>query len=233
MTNDSFDYVFPLKGNEVISDSFDTPTIDSAWVRVDGASAGHTTWTQQQGVMSANHPTTTDAQGAIHALMRPISAGASYPYTLECFAQHAQIYNTSYVMVGMIMADGISVGSGVQDYAMHYAASGQGMATQPTVHALTGYNAYGGSSVGSPGYLGVMYGGYHHRFTWTASNSFQSAASMDGINWHYSSTHSYTLTPTYVGIAVTNWTTTREGSGGFYYFRAYEGADPQAPSDTL
>ena len=57
----------------------------------------------------------------------------------------------------------------------------------------------------------------------TATNTWRSDWSPDGIGWVLGTPISYTLTPTHMGFTVSNWATASPSSTSYEFFRRYSG----------
>jgi hypothetical protein len=229
------DITFPRKNNQVWFDNFDGASIDSGWARVDANASSHVTWYQTDNKMTVTHDTSTDASASMHALMRPLPAGATYPFTIETHMSMMSLWTSTHCMTGLVFADGTTVSSGTQQWFMVWQTSAPSPACGQ--RDFSGYNSETASENigGGSGYHGSPTAGMYLRFTWAAANSFTCAISIDNVQWAHSLTRARTLTPTHVGLAAGNWNVARNNQVTYKYFGMYDVADPQpiGPRDTL
>jgi hypothetical protein len=199
-----------------LSDEFSTVSLDGNWTRVDrsGNSAG-VTWTQSGDMLSVKS-TATDNAGEMHALVKPLG-GASFPLTFTTASRHMHRYATNYQMLGIVLADGVTYGSGTQLADIMYVdTSAAGL--RPSPRSFTGFNTNVNTyDTNSWSYHGGL---VWHRWNWTAANTFTYETSPDGVSWiQLGGTISLTITPTHAGVWISHWGTAQSSIGSFEFFR--------------
>lgn len=205
-------------GSELFADEFDDASLDGGWTRVDNASSSHLVYTEAGGVLSLAHNASADhaTVGAPrHALMRAMPGGQSFPFTVQVGLRHCSRYATNYQMIGPVLSDGVNPSTGTQVWAMPYLGTNHGI--QNSLRSFTSWGTTGNST---GGFLYDPFD-FHVRLRWTAANSFSSEVSPNGVDWLETLTVAATMTPTYFGIAYSNWTAAIAGIGTFYYVRTY------------
>lgn len=199
-----------------LGDEFSSTTLDPSWTRVDrsGNSSG-VSWTQSGGMLSVKS-TAADLGGELHALMKPLG-GATFPLSVVTATRHAHAYATNYQMLGLVLADGATYGSGTQlKDLMFVDTSTAGLKPSPRSH--TGYSTDGTTydNTNWNFFSPVVW----HRWDWTAANTFAYYVSPDGISWiQLGGTISLTFTPTHAGVYISHWGQTRTSIGTFEFFR--------------
>ena len=199
-----------------LGDEFSGATLDSSWVRVDRTgNAAPVTWTQSGGMLSVKS-TATDTAAELHALMKPLG-GATFPLSVVTATRQAHAYATNYQMMGLILADGVTYGSGTQLKDLMYVdTTTAGLKPSPRSH--TGYSTDGTTYDNSNWnfFSPVVW----RRWDWTAANTFTYSVSPDGISWiQLGGTISLTFTPTHAGMYISHWGQTRTSVGTFEFFR--------------
>lgn len=206
-----------------LDDEFNDGSLDGSWTRVDrsGNSAG-VIWTEGGNVLSMYH-NTSDNGSEIHAIVKPLG-GASYPLTIETatrfFTPRLQGY--SYLMAGLVLADGTTYGAGKQIFQMPYDYDGSYGSLNLDTRTYTNYSTDANSSASPYRFWG---GTLYQRLKWTGTSTFASEYSIDGVSWYTQRAGlSYSFTPTYAGFGVSTWA---QPNGqyvvlaSFEYFRVY------------
>jgi hypothetical protein len=200
-----------------LGDEFSSSTLDPSWIRVDraGNSTG-VTWAQSGDMLSVMS-TATDNANEIHALLKPLG-GATYPLSIVTATRQMQQYATNYQMLGLVLADGTTYGSGTQLIDMMYAGTSAGAGLQPSPRSITGFST-AASTYDSTNW---NFFGSHvwRRWDWTAANTFAYYISPDGVSWiQIGGTISLSFTPTYVGMHISHWGSTKSSVGTFEFIR--------------
>lgn len=184
-----------------LDDDFNDSSIDSSWVQVNGGNtASHVTWTEGADQLSVLH-TLSHSSTQIHAIVKPLS-GASFPLTVQIGTRWFTPYAYSYLMAGPILADGTTDGAGKQMLHMEYTNTNLATAVTLSQRSFTNYTAETTPQVNAGNYqwMGPI---LHQRTIWSAANTFHAEVSPDGISWYrFASGMSYTMTPTYAGLAI-------------------------------
>lgn len=211
--------VIPSSAGNILDDEFDDASLDSAWVRVDNATdAANVTWTESSDILSMKN-TGAGASLRYHALMKPLGA-ISFPITIEIATRHFSQYAVNYFMFGVMFSDGVTYGSGKQIQTRPYTTASIATALRLSTTTNTGFNTEL-TYYESLNYQ-TMGGPFFHRLIWSAANTFQTWFSPDGVSWFQNSVNiPYTITPTYAGIATSNWGTNMTTIGSIEYFRVF------------
>lgn len=219
------DRIYHPLGTEIFADEFDDASIQADWVRVDPTgNSGHIVWTEANGLMTALHNGTTETGPAGHYLMRPLPSGVSPPVVIETRQRGMVPLNYSYNMTGLAFTDGTTWGAGSQVVYMPYmhgtsnggAAQSIRLFTSFTTQSLS-YNDAIELSQWAP---------YYARIIWVAANSWRYEISVDGIAWKACPNQSFTLTPTHMGLYISNWSNAITISSAWDYFRVYDEYPP-------
>jgi len=226
------DRIWTPPGGEIIQDEFDDASIDPAWTRVDKSSSTYVTWTEAGGVMSQFHTSSASAGGAMHALMRPLPGGTTFPVTVEIYSHGTILRNANYLMMGACFSDGLSLSGTNQLVTMPYCNSSSELSMYMDLRSGNGYGVDVQEVAG--GLYGHMMIGLYQQLQWTATNTFVYRWSSDGVNWlSAGSATAQACTPTHVGIWGSNWAGAYATQLGFEYFRVYASDDPAGDVDTL
>lgn len=199
-----------------LGDEFASTTLDPSWIRVDRAgNSSPVVWTQSGGMLSVKS-TAADVAVELHALMKPLN-GATFPLSITTATRQMHSYATNYQMLGLILADGVTYGSGTQlKDTMYVDTSTAGLKPSPRSH--TGYSTDGVTydNTNWNFFSPVVW----RRWDWTAANTFAYYVSPDGVSWiQLGGTISLTFTPTHAGVYITHWGQTRTSIGTFEFFR--------------
>lgn len=196
-------------GTIALADEFNDGVMHSDWVRVDhGGLTAHATWTEAADVLSM-YLSATCGTASYHAMMRPyaLSAGQYVQIGMRILSPG------NYVLGGIIVANGVTAGSGAQ-----INASGHQLGNALSLRTLTGYNAQVsdvGNSAGMPWDMSLI----HVRLKMPTANNWEMYVSPDGVSWRLWTSAAYTLTPTHVGVGFTTWSTANTGIASIEYFR--------------
>lgn len=206
-----------LLPGETSVDEFDDDTIDAAWVRVDkSGSAGRVTWTEARGVMSADHTTASDDSNELHGLMRPLGTAMAVG---DAFVAAFRIFGapgSNYIMGGLILSDGVAHGAGNQLINLSFYGGDQ----TNDLRTVTNYANGSGNSAQRSSPAGVL---THVRIVKTGATTWRLDISGNGISWQAVDTMTWAQTPTHVGLHITNWGSTVNGSVTFEYLRRVAG----------
>ena len=167
----------------------------SGWTAVNSGSQVPTV-TEANHVASIVHPG-GGSSAYLWAYMKSYSVQVNdYIEIAFRFASVSQAYNRA----GLLMANGVSFGSGAQViYAPSY------------YQAMTAFSAYTGYNTDDPGGSNTLQllntlgcGVTFLRMKYEGSNHFRAYVSADGVSWvDVSGQQTFTLTPTYIGFFLT------------------------------
>jgi len=178
---------------------------------------GTVTWTQSRSRLSVIYEDVNPADMAcrLYSLTSP-SAGLVVE---TCFSRmHDDVSNP---MVGIILTDGTSTGSNAQALSCYWTAGGIHYTLREYAGTITNMVAGLQASLITFGEKIYM------RLEWVSSNTFAVYVSPDGISWSKMgiADNSLTLTPTHMGVFVSNWDSTSSGEAmaSFEYLRRVAG----------
>ena len=200
--------------NATYSDEFDDATLDTDWVRVDASGGtGRAVWTEDADCLSLLQDGTSgsDAGGELHGLVRAYALGVGeYIQTHMRYAGISQ----NYPHAGLVVTDGATHGAGSQAFGGQFRATAADTITSGEWSSWTSRSAFADNS--SP----YMRDGLHVRLTRTASGTYVTSVSPDGVSWLPILTRSgVSLTPSHVGLAAGLWGATDRFCWSFAYFR--------------
>lgn len=202
-----------------LSDEFNDNNLDGAWTRVDrSGNSANVAWAEGGDVLSVSS-SATDNNGELHCLLKSL-AGATFPLTIETATRHFAPYAQNYQMLGLVLSDGTTYGSGSQLISMPYTYTTIAD-MQLSIRSHTSFST-GGTTYAGADYM--MWGPVlHQRIVWSAANTFEAFYSPNGIQWLRlpDSTISYTFSPTHAGLLISHWGFGRRSIGTFEYFRVY------------
>ncbi len=190
-----------------VDDEFDDENF-SGWTAV--GTTPVPTYEESNDKLSIIHPG-GDTASRWYAQMKAatINIGDWIETCLRC-----QVIADNYPIFNLLMADGVTVGSGAQvgfDYSPIEASV--------IIRRITGYNTH---SFQTSRALSAWNVSSHlfMRMTYTAANTFKGQISTDGKNWIDCITQNgLTLTPTYAGFAVSKWGGSQPAHWSLEYFR--------------
>lgn len=225
----------PLQGNELWSDEFAMQdSISPHWSRTDSGTSGNASWQHGAGWLTARHTATScGSSGYAHWLtlnLSDIGVTPSTGFTMETYTRVMCRKDVNYFMSFMGFADGESVGSGNQMWAMSHSS----LDYHADVHGLRDWSGYNSQvSYTNLAYFINHGAGFYTRLYYEAANTFRLRVSQNGIHWLSSGTFANTMTPTHIGIGISNWNTGYPGSVGWKYVRLYDSNASFDPFDTL
>jgi hypothetical protein len=205
------DVLWTPRGTPITADEFNDGSLDAAWTQV--TAGGSVTWTEAADVLSVSY--NANNANKLCCLLRPItiSQGAAIETAAWCMAN---IDVSTYAHACLVFTDGTSVGSKCVVFYLEAAYNGGTPVLVWPTAGSTINNAAGGSAVptsfGNRAYL---------RLRWQGTNTWRAERSIDGVTWvPVGSDLSYAMTPTHMGLAVTNWAaSTKNAVSLFEYFR--------------
>jgi hypothetical protein len=220
-TREVNDRMWAPASTSVSIDEFNNESLDANWVRVDSVGgAGRAVWTEGGDVLSARVEG-GDAAAELHAMMRPLSSagGAMSPgVAFVTCVRTLGPYNTNYTMGGLVIADGITYGSGTQVVSLDFINTGG------ETHDLRNFTGY---STNPASVAGVVLPPSHPvfvRIVMTAANTWRRDWSSDGVTWVLgTATQTTTLTPAYVGVHCSSWGTATKGITNYQFLRRQTG----------
>lgn len=184
-------------------DEFNDESLDSAWVQVDkSGKAGLIAWVEQGDILSALS-TGTDTSGELHALMMPLTNFGGSLATSDAIVTCMNMVGpdgqnpVSFTLAGVLVADGVTSGAGVQALAGAY--NGSFFTAVP----WTNYQSQGTISQTAVTFNAGQW--LWIRLVKLASNVWRTDYSPNGVHW-FIGTPSITsnFTPTHVGLALEN-----------------------------
>jgi hypothetical protein len=195
-----------------VIDTFDDGSIHANWTLV--RDEARSTWVEKYGALYAVRDTGVagaggaDLEAYLHSGVGSISVG-DY---VECAFNHDR--NTSPYGVGLIMADGSTVGAGAQVISFAY-DNGANLAIR--LEAITNYNTAAGE--GSQAFEYDSNEPHYMRLKYEAANTWGLYLSSDGVGWKSVQTNfARTMTPTVAGIVVYHHSNVMGTSARWYYF---------------
>lgn len=196
-------------------DEFNDRALDTAWVRVDpGAVTTRQTWTEDADVLSVLQ-VGGDPAAEIHALVRPIgtamAVGDAFVTRLALHAPWAQ----TYVMGGIVVANGAVPTSDVTISLCYTDASGPPLVdTRPGTYAAVGAGTAGYRNSTVELYLRLVY---------VAADTWRTDTSPDGVTWTLGATLARVLAPTHVGLFNSSWGAAIKGAVSYDFLRRVSG----------
>lgn len=185
-----------VRGNAATAydDEFNNGSLGGNWNRVDaGGGSGRATWTESGDSLSL-YLTGGDASDEMHAMMEACTL--SIGDTVQCYIRGFG-ESSNYPQGGLVLANGITYGSGKQAFMQYFLAGSLQYAI--AADEWNGYNTRsGGLTYTASPFFGLE---YHMRIKYSAANTFEFYASPDAISWRLLYTRTITLTPTYIGLA--------------------------------
>ena len=201
-----------------LDDEFNDASIDASWILVN-PSPVRATWTEGADVLSC-YVAPGNAVGQYNAIMKSLG-GRSYPITIESAMRYLTPYAYNYLMLGILFANGVTWGSGVNIGSEQYTENNLAVSGRFSLHEQpTAYNSDGARN----GQVALQWTGsvVYHKVIWSAANTFSFYASPDGVSWiTVYQGKSFTLTPTHVGLDTSGWAGGSACIGSFEYFRVY------------
>lgn len=190
---------------------------DSSADYTDDAVSGTATWQITRGVLSVRY--TSQSGGNAATFIKPITS-ASAPMTIETRLSVASL-KVNWPTAALVFADGTSASSKTIEFGttgnndLSNAALQLRKGTRTDIQA-SNYNRL--VSIWACDYLTYI------RLIWKSANTWQAAASVDGISWWSKgfADVSYTMTPTHFGFLVTSYGDTNDHGAAFDYFRVYD-----------
>lgn len=209
------DLVYHAPAGQMVIDEFNDASIDSAFIQVDDPSGGaaRVEWIEQGDSLYAK-ALGGDATGEMHALMLPLTnfGGAmAIGDAIVARLNVQQPVTATFTMAGILLADGVTYGSGNQAAAFAYFNSGYAVCSP-----YTGYNTY--NSLNQTNGMGFFAANlpFWIRLVKTGTNTWRTDISPNGVHWYLNmGGDTQTVTPTHVGLWVSSWST---GTVGFVTF---------------
>jgi hypothetical protein len=203
---------------ETSIDEHNDSSLAGAWVRVDTSGhTGYVAWTEDADVLSVATGLTADAAAELHGMVQPLSGvGGAMANGDGIVAVVSNFSTGSLAIGGLVVADGVTVGSGNQILCSLDTGSAN---LVPTYHVMTNWNSRttfnGGTSIYGPtAFLRLAkISGTTWRYDW----------SVDGVTWLKGSNITSSIVPTHVGYAVSSWATGVKGLLSFDAIRRVSG----------
>ena len=203
--------IYPVFTPAGIEDEFDNASF-TGWTTVDGA--GYTEVVTEANDLCSVYVNGGGAIGQILAFMKATTVSVG-DYIETAFRMLGPGQN--YLLAGLVMADGVTVGAGTQ---VTWGVATDGGSGQDFGHKrLTGYQSQAGATnVTGPGY--PMLADVFLRLEYQAANTWRFWASPDGVSWiPFASSVAYTMTPTHVGFWVSTFGGASPLVASFRYFK--------------
>ena len=171
---------------------------------------GTVTWTQSRGALSAVFDTI--AINDVACRLYPITAGAS-PVTIETAIRFISSTDSTPV-VGLMFSDGTPDSSGAVWFYTNMSSSGMTVRTGTITNMSVSETADDKANQNLSSHL-------YMRLVWTAASTFKVSVSPDGIGWTPWAWGTVTeaITPTHMGVGVSNWANTVKQAVSFEYLR--------------
>jgi collagen type VII alpha len=197
-----------------LNDEFNDASLAGGWTQVVGA--GSIAVTEANDCLSIVG--TNISSTKVCALVKS-ATGFSTGNTIETAFRMGGNYSGSGVfhVIGPCLMDGKSTSSKIVMTATWPVGT-----DQSTMYA--GYVTGTPLSVSTAGTQAVWYlgGPIYLRLKWVSSNTFQSSISVDGVSWWaWTSNFSSTMTPSYLGVALSAYSTPATTLASFEYVRVY------------
>ena len=209
-------YPYPW-GTLTSADEFDAGTLSGSWTKIDpSGTSAYVTWTQANGALVANHTTGSDPSSGLHCLLMPVgTAFATGDALVTAIRVAAPAGN--YTMVGLCVTTGTVYGTSNLVETEIYVQGSSCILRAHTEPGINSDGSQGGVTLAFPNALLWL------RLVMTSATTWRSDYSADGINWLTQGSVTYTLTPTYMGLNVSNWSTATPSVTTFEFFRRYSG----------
>ena len=188
---------------ETSIDEFNDSTLDPAWTRVDKAGrASAVTWTEAADALSV-YNAGGDATSEIHAMMRPLTSAGGPMAVGDAFVTCIDLLAVrgDNAITGLVLADGITAGSGTQLWCMSWENSSSGVLNN-AIYDTSGYQ----SNLGAGTNTNTKPMRVFQRIVKTGANAWRLDLSPDDITWLTgASSSTRTVTPTHVGLSSSSW----------------------------
>lgn len=202
--------------DEVSIDEFNDKNLDAAWVRVDGVGApsAYVAWIEDAEQLMAQHTVAADSASAIHAILRPMTAMAVNDAFVTAFTLYGHP-TASYVMGGLVLANGTTYGAGKQLVNLNYTGAGSDLASD--IRSFQNFNSELGNGAATvmPG-AGIL---NYTRLVKTGATTYRVDYSPNGVAWVLGTNYTWAETPTHVGLYCSNWGQARGGVAAFEFLR--------------
>lgn len=195
-----------------LDDEFNDGAIAGAWSRVDHSGhSGYVTWKEEADSLSLLLNNSADAAAELHAYLK--SDAMSIGDYIQC---HIIGFGagSDYPSAGLIIADGNTYGAGNQAYHGYWLTNSVPFTL--VSGTWTGFDTRASFTSLSSTFFGLE---MHLRLKYSAANTFEFYASIDGISWVLTDTRAITMTPAYIGIAGTGYGSVVPFVFSFDYFR--------------
>jgi hypothetical protein len=215
--------IYTPVGTNVFADEFDDGVLDPAWVRIDKAGQnGFVTYTENGGVLSTYHTTGSNGSAVMQALVRPIGAAWAAGDAIVVAIRFIGTYATNYTMFGPCLTNGTTHGTSNMIHGEMYTNTG---VAGPGIIRSDGFTGMNGSETPGTGYnVNPTNGPLYMRLVMTAANTWRTDMSPDGVSWWINpSPLTYTLTPTHMGVAISNWNSGMQSVVSYEFFRRVSG----------
>jgi hypothetical protein len=144
----------------------------------------------------------------------PLAVGDALVTCLTLFGP----YWTNYTMGGLVLADGVTSGAGTQVITLNFiTTSGQTNDIRTFINYQTEQVTAGGAQTSTPQSRIFV------RLALVAANTWRQDLSLDGVSWLKSATYARTITPTYVGLHSSSWSTATKSMVRYEFFRRMSG----------
>lgn len=204
--------------SETPVDEFNDSNLDAAWVRVDGNTArtAAATFTESGDVLSA-YCDGGDATGELHALMRPLGTPLAVGDAIStCITLTDSPGSTSVAL--LVLADGVTAGAGAQQASLLWHD-----ASTPLHQAVFNFTNYSANSGATTAVDVTGRAQLFTRLVKISATQIRHDFSGDGISWVKGGTATLTMTPAYVGVAVSSWGSTKKFAASFEFLRRVAG----------
>jgi len=208
----------PNGADEGYDDEFDDGSIDGDWVAVD-VSGKVNSWYEPTGLKGLSVSSPSGKGGMdLSGILRPLDALAAPLYIETALKIQGRGFN--FPGAGLIFADGVTWGAGVQVNVTYISSSNIiNLARHANYDTRSAYQDINGHAYAKQDRI-------YMRLYWSAANTFSTYISPDGVVWFLlHSAVAHTVTPTHFGLALTSHDSSDYPYGAnFAYFRARAGA---------
>jgi hypothetical protein len=217
-------WYIPGSADEGFDDEFDDGGI-AGWTAID-VEGKVNEWYEPTGLkgLSGIFPSGKMAHD-ISGQLKSMGAMAAPCYIETAVKILAPYYAANYPSVGLIFADGVTIGAGKQVTAGLTIGTWSAQ-KRFTIGSVEHTNYQSRTTSSEVELIPFTSDRLYLRFAYTAANKFRIYFSLDGITWHDAlGEKAYTITPTHFGIIqTTNDNCNIAYSGNWAYFRARAGA---------
>lgn len=186
-------------------DEFGDDSFDSAWVEV--APTGSATWTESRSILSAKSASVLSGDMLCRLKAISVSSGGYIETCLRLMSFG------NFSMAGLVFSNGVLTSSTAVGAFVWQGGGGL------NARILTGTITSMSSATNVFQNVSPQ---IYTRLVWVSANTWRQQLSVDGVSWTtFGVTDtSSTMTPTHMGVFITNWGGAADALASFEYFRA-------------